>query len=182
MALGIGATTADLHAGRSGAASDAAGEGARTSSCRSRSDGSLYGSNWGDGSELSYPVLPGAARPQSGLLPACFGRFAYGMHLGSAGRTEAARRRAGVRKLLPDARRRRRPPAGSCSRRRHRVPSAHPVAVLSHGYWQSRFAGDPVGHRQQRRSSTRTPSPSSASRARLRGRRSWAERATSSCR
>ena len=45
----------DLHAGRSGAAAHAADEGPQEL-VQVRIDGTRYGSNWGDGSELSYPM------------------------------------------------------------------------------------------------------------------------------
>ena len=52
-----------------------------------RMEGSLYGSNWGDGSELSFPwyrELRDEGTPFAGVL----GRFATSMHLGAGGRTE----------------------------------------------------------------------------------------------
>ena len=50
--------------------------------------------------------------------------------------------------------------AARCTPDDDRTPGAHPVAVLSHAYWHSRFARAPVvvgrTHRHQRRSATRS--------------------------
>src|SRR5262245_18768902 len=44
-------------------------------------DGISYGSNWGDGSELSYPTYA-ELRDDSQVLSGMFCRFAYNVHLG----------------------------------------------------------------------------------------------------
>ena len=65
----------------------------------------------------------------------------------AARRTAGARsrrRRAGDGKLLPGAWRHTGRPAVSSRQTTTGSPAAHPVAVLSHGYWQSRFGGDPA--------------------------------------
>src|SRR5262245_22959032 len=49
--------------------------------------GSRYGSNWGDGSELSYPVYT-ELRDHNEVFAGMFGRFPYSFHIGHAGRTE----------------------------------------------------------------------------------------------
>ena len=49
--------------------------------------GSRYGSNWGDGSELSYPVYK-ELRDHNEVFAGMFGRFGYSFHIGHAGRTE----------------------------------------------------------------------------------------------
>jgi predicted permease len=104
-------------------------------------DGSHYGSNWGDGSELSYPWYRELAA-DSPVFDGVFGRFAYDMSLGASGRTDRVHGEIvtgsyfpvlGVqpalgRLLSPDD---------------DRVRGGHPVAVLSHGYWVSRFGADP---------------------------------------
>ena len=106
-----------------------------------RIEGSLYGSNWGDGSELSFPWYR-ELREQNSPFTGVLGRFATGMHLGAGGRTE---RLDGelvtgsyfpVLGVLPAAGR-------VLSGADDREPGAHPVAVLSYGYWQRRFGGDP---------------------------------------
>ena len=103
-------------------------------------DGNHYGNNWGDLSELSYPWY--AALGDQPVFDGVFGRFGYKINVGSAGHTEEARgeivtgtyfpvlgvRPALGRLLSPDDDRQR---------------LGHPVAVLSHAYWRSRFGADP---------------------------------------
>ena len=103
-------------------------------------DGNHYGNNWGDLSELSYPWL--TALGGQPAFDGVFGRFGYKLNVGNAGQTEEARgeivtgtyfpvlgvRPALGRLLSPDDDRQR---------------LGHPVAVLSYGYWTSRFGADP---------------------------------------
>ncbi len=105
------------------------------------SRGSRYGSNWGDGSEQSYPMYADL-RDHNQVFTGMFGRFGFGFQIGHAGRTERVAGELvtgtyfnvlGVgpavgRVLTPDD---------------DRVPDGHPVAVLSHAFWTSRFAADP---------------------------------------
>jgi predicted permease len=102
--------------------------------------GSAFGSNWGDGSELSYPMYADF-RDNNQVFDGMFCRFSYPMHTGYAGRTERVAGEivsgtyfqvlgitpAAGRLLTPDD---------------DKAPGAHAVAVLSHGFWTSRFAGD----------------------------------------
>ena len=108
---------------------------------QARLEGSLYGSNWGDGSELSYPWYRELAADNT-VFAGVFGRFGYDMSVGARGKTERVRgelvtgsyfpvlgvRQALGRLLSPDD---------------DRVRGGHPVAVLGHGYWTSRFGADP---------------------------------------
>ena len=107
-----------------------------------RMEGSLYGNNWGDGSELSFPwyrELRDEGTPFSGVL----GRFATSMHLGVGGRTERLDGEVVTGSYFPVLGVR--PAAGRLlTETDDREPGAHPVAVLSYGYWQARFAGDPA--------------------------------------
>ena len=84
-----------------------------------------------------------AARRQSGrstVWPA-WGGITASLNAGDA--AELVDRRHRHRQLLRRARRRRRRRAG-CSRPADDVtPGAHPVAVISHDFWQTRFAGRP---------------------------------------
>ena len=105
------------------------------------SRGSKYGSNWGDGSEQSYPMYADL-RDHNQVFTGMFGRFGFGFQIGHAGRTERVAGELvtgtyfnvlGVgpavgRVLTPDD---------------DRVPDGHPVAVLSHAFWTSRFAANP---------------------------------------
>jgi predicted permease len=103
--------------------------------------GLRYGNNWGDTSELSYPVYT-EIRDHNDVFSGVFARFGAPFHIGASGTTE---RIAGEivsgsyfpvlgvgaalgRTLTPDD---------------DRVPNGHPVAVLSHGFWTSRFTADP---------------------------------------
>ncbi|HEX2444686.1 MAG TPA: ABC transporter permease [Vicinamibacterales bacterium] len=102
--------------------------------------GSAFGSNWGDGSELSYPMFTDF-RDNNQVFDGMFCRFSYPMHTGYGGRTERAAGEivsgtyfqvlgvtpAAGRLLTPDD---------------DKAPGGHPVVVLSHGFWTSRFAGD----------------------------------------
>jgi predicted permease len=106
-----------------------------------RIDGARYGSNWGDGSEMSYPMY-GDLRDNNTVMSGMFCRFGYNMHIGYAGRTERVAgelvsgtyfpvlgvRAALGRTLQPDD---------------DRTPGGSPSAVLSHAFWSSRFASDP---------------------------------------
>jgi predicted permease len=103
-------------------------------------EGSQYGSSWGDGTELSYPIYT-ELRDQSDVFTGMFCRFSYGLHVGDGSFTERVSGELvsgtyfpvlGVaaalgRTLTPED---------------DRTPGGHPVAVLSHAYWSSRFARD----------------------------------------
>jgi putative ABC transport system permease protein len=49
--------------------------------------GSRYGNNWGDGSELSYPMYT-EIRDNNQVFAGVFARFGAPFHLGATGRTE----------------------------------------------------------------------------------------------
>jgi predicted permease len=104
-------------------------------------EGARYGSNWGDGSELSYPMYT-ELRDHNDVFSGMFARFGYSFHIGHAGRTERVAGEIvsgsffpvlGVgaaigRTLTPDD---------------DKLPGGHPVAVLSYGFWVSGFGRDP---------------------------------------
>ncbi len=103
--------------------------------------GSRYGNNWGDGSELSYPMFT-EIRDNNQVFAGVFGRFVTAFHIGASGRTERVAGElvsgdyfpvlgisAAVGRILGPV--------------DDRAPGAHAVAVLSHGYWTSRFGSDP---------------------------------------
>jgi putative ABC transport system permease protein len=104
-------------------------------------EGSHYGSNWGDGSELSYPMYT-EFRDHNDVFSGMFARFGYSFHIGHAGRTERVAGEIvsgsyfpvlGVgaalgRTLTPDD---------------DKLPGGHPVAMLSYGFWKTGFGGDP---------------------------------------
>jgi predicted permease len=105
-------------------------------------EGFQYGNGWGDGNELSYPRFSDL-RDNNQVFSAMFCRFAYGLHIGVAGQTEAA---AGelvsggyFSGLGVDARLGR-----VLGPQDETAAGADRVAVITHAYWRSRFAGDPA--------------------------------------
>jgi predicted permease len=103
--------------------------------------GSRYGSNWGDGSEISYPLFKDF-RDHNTVFSGMFGRFGYAFQVGHAGRTE---RVAGelvsgtyfqVLGITPAAGR-------VFSPAEDLAPGGQPYAVLSHAFWTTRFGADP---------------------------------------
>jgi predicted permease len=104
--------------------------------------GSRYGNNWGDGSELSYPVYK-EIRDNNQVFQGVFARFGTAFHVGAAGRTERVAGEAVSGNYFPVL------GVGAALGRTigeddDRVPGGHPVAVLSYGFWSSRFASDPA--------------------------------------
>lgn len=103
-------------------------------------EGFHYGDNWGMNS-LSYPMYEDFSTHNS-VFSGMFCRFEWMFSVGFNGGTERARgefvsgtyfpvlgvQAAVGRTFTPDD---------------NRVPGGHPVAVLTYGYWQSRFASDP---------------------------------------
>jgi predicted permease len=103
--------------------------------------GSAFGNNWGDGSELSHGMFVDF-RDNNQVFDGVMARFGYALHTGIAGKTERVAgeivsgtyfQTLGVnaamgRLFTPDD---------------DKAPGGHPVAVLSHGFWTSRFARDP---------------------------------------
>ena len=103
--------------------------------------GSRYGSNWGDGSELSH-VMFTEFRDHNEVFAHVFGRFAASLHIGHTGRTERVAGELvsgnyfdalGITPALGRV----------LNAEDDRLPGGHPVAVLSHGFWMSGFGGDP---------------------------------------
>jgi len=105
-------------------------------------EGSTYGSSWGDGTELSYPMYA-EMRDNNQVFSGMFCRFGYPFHVGYGDHTErvAGELVSGTyfpvlgveaalgRVLIPED---------------DRSPGGHPVAVLGHAFWASRFAADPT--------------------------------------
>ena len=104
--------------------------------------GSRYGNNWGDGSELSYPVYK-ELRDNNNLFTGIFARFGTAFHIGAGGQTERVAGELVTGSYFPVL------GVGATVGRTigeddDRTPGGHPVAVLSHGYWKSRFNADPA--------------------------------------
>jgi predicted permease len=103
--------------------------------------GEWHGNSQGDQFTQSYPLYE-AIRDHNDVFSGMFARRNYPMQVSYGGRTERVAGELvtgtyfpvlGVgaalgRVLTPDD---------------DRTPGAHPVAVISYGYWRSRFAGDP---------------------------------------
>jgi predicted permease len=103
--------------------------------------GSRFGNNWGDTSEVSYPMYT-ELRDNNAVFSGICARYVTAFHIGVAGRTERVTGEivsgtyfpvlgvgaAAGRTLTPDD---------------DRLPGGHPLAVLSHAFWTSRFAADP---------------------------------------
>ena len=103
--------------------------------------GTRYGNNWGDGSELSVPVYK-ELKENSTVFAGVFARFGAAMTIGATGRSERVTGEVVSGSYFPVL------GVGAALGRiigedDDRTPNAHPVAVLSHGYWQSRFNADP---------------------------------------
>jgi predicted permease len=105
-------------------------------------EGFQYGNGWGDGNELSYPRFVDL-RDNNSVFSAMFCRFSYVLHVGHRGQTE---RIAGelvsggyFSGLGVNARFGR-----LIGPQDETAAGADRVAVISHAYWQSRFASDPA--------------------------------------
>jgi len=103
-------------------------------------EGFHYGNNWGMNS-LSYPMYSDFASHNS-VFTGMFCRFAYQFSVGFNGTTERAVGELVSGTYFPVL------GVGAAIGRTftpqdNRIPDGHPVAVLSYGYWQSRFARDP---------------------------------------
>jgi predicted permease len=105
------------------------------------SQGSKYGSNWGDGSEQSFPMYLDL-RDHNQVFDGMFGRFGFAFQIGYGGRTERVAGELVTGTYFPVLR------VGPALGRvltpdDDLKPNGHPVAVLSHAFWTSRFASDP---------------------------------------
>jgi predicted permease len=105
-------------------------------------EGSRYGSNWGDGTELSYPMYA-AIRDGNDVFSGMFSRFGYSFQVGESVQPERVAGELVSGTYFPvlgvD------PAHGRLlGEDDDRVPGGHPVAVLSHAFWSSRFGSDPA--------------------------------------
>lgn len=109
-----------------------------------RAPGVRTGHIWSDGDDsesFSYPIYKGL-RDNNQVFAGMFGRFQFSASIASRGKTERGSGELvtgnyfevlGVRPALGRV----------FSQEDDRVQGAHPVAVLSHAYWQRQFGGDP---------------------------------------
>jgi putative ABC transport system permease protein len=103
--------------------------------------GNRYGNNWGDGSELSYLVFA-ELRDNAQVFDGVFGRFGTAFTVGAEGRSERILGELVSGNYFPVL------GVGSALGRTigpddDRVEGGHPVAVLSHSFWRTRFNADP---------------------------------------
>ncbi len=104
--------------------------------------GIRYGSNWGDGSEISHPMFRDLHGNNS-VFTGMFARFGFALQVGHAGRTERVVGELVSGDYFPVLGIQ--PALGRLfSRDDDRAPGGHALAVLSHAYWTSRFNSDPA--------------------------------------
>jgi putative ABC transport system permease protein len=103
-------------------------------------DGSFSGDTWGDGSEMAYPMFRDIQSHNS-VFAGVFARFGWSLHLNTGGTTERVNGELVSGSYFPTLHV---PPALGrvIEPSEDRAQGAHPVAVLSFDYWQSRFSGD----------------------------------------
>jgi predicted permease len=104
--------------------------------------GTQYGSAWGDGNELSYPMYEDL-RGHNEVFTGMFCRFAIALSLNAAGRAERVASELVSGTYFPTL-------GVTAARGRviqpddDTIANPGPVVVLSHAYWTSRFAADPT--------------------------------------
>jgi predicted permease len=104
--------------------------------------GTRYGSNWGDGSEISYPMFR-SLQDNNRVFTGMFGRFGFSLHIGHAGRTERVLGELVTGTYFPVLGIQ--PAAGRLfTPEKDHAPGGHPYAVLSHAYWTTRFGANPA--------------------------------------
>jgi len=111
-----------------------------------RSPGPRQGHAWSDGDDaasLSYPLYRDLVAHGAGAFSGLLGEFPFDATVAARGETERASGELvtgnyfGLLGVPPAVGR-------VLGKEDDRAPGAHPVAVLSHGYWQRRFGGDPA--------------------------------------
>ena len=105
-------------------------------------DSETYGGGMGDGTELSYAMYRDL-RDHNSVFSGMFCRMQTSMQVSYGGRTEQVAGELVSGTFFPLLGLQ--PAAGRLfSAGDERAIGGHPVAVLSHGYWRSRFGGDPA--------------------------------------
>jgi predicted permease len=105
-------------------------------------EGTRYGSNWGDDTELSYPMYT-ALREGNQVFSGMFCRFGYAFQVGESVAPERVAGELVSGSYFPVL------GVGAAHGRvltedDDRTPGGHPVAVLGHAFWASRFGADPA--------------------------------------
>ncbi len=104
--------------------------------------GTQYGSAWGEGNELSYPMYEDL-RDRNDVFTGMFCRFGIALSLSAADRTERVASELVSGTYFPTL-------GITAARGRVIAPdddtaaNPQPIVVLSHAYWTSRFAADPA--------------------------------------
>jgi putative ABC transport system permease protein len=103
--------------------------------------GSRYGSNWGDGTDISYPMFTDL-RDHNSVFSGMFARFGCALQVGHTGRTERVIGELvtgeyfsilGIQPAL----------GRLFSPEQDKSPGGQPYAVLSHAMWTTKFNADP---------------------------------------
>ena len=105
-------------------------------------EGTQYGNGWGEGNELSYPRYA-ELRDHNEVFAGMLCRFGYAFHVSFGGRTERVQGELVSGTYFPVL------GVGAHIGRtfdsgEDKVPNGHPLAMLSHAYWKSRFGSDPA--------------------------------------
>jgi predicted permease len=104
-------------------------------------EGEAYGSSRGDGTELSYPMYVGL-RDQNTVFSGTFAVVAFGLQVGESVQPERVGGELVSGSYFPVLGLH--PALGRLlGEEDDRVPGGHPVVVLSHAFWTSRFAASP---------------------------------------
>ena len=106
------------------------------------SEGTSYGNSRGDGTELAYPTYA-ALRDENQVFSGLFGQVWFTFQVGESVQPERIFGELVSGTYFPVLGVR--PALGRLfTEDDDRVPGGHPVAVLSHAFWKSRFGGDPT--------------------------------------
>ena len=104
-------------------------------------EGTRYGEDWGDGTEISYPMYA-AMRDGNDALTGMFSRFGYAFQVGESVQPERVNGELVSGKYFPVLGVR--AAAGRLfTEEDDRAPGGHAAAVLSHSFWATRFGADP---------------------------------------
>jgi predicted permease len=105
-------------------------------------EGTGWGNSRGDGTELSYPTYA-ALRDENQVFSGMFSQVGFPLQVGESVQPERVFGELVSGTYFPVLGVR--PARGRLfTEEDDRVPGGHPVAVLSHSFWKSRFGGDPA--------------------------------------
>jgi predicted permease len=105
-------------------------------------EGSRYGGNWGDNTEISYPMYT-ALKSEDKAFSGMFARFGFDFQVGESVQPERVAGELVSGSYFPVLGVQ--PALGRLfNEDDDKLQGAHPVAVLSHAFWTSRYAADPA--------------------------------------